>query len=165
MTQKFAIRPASLEDAAAINAIYNHYVAHSTATYQTEPSTLEERLAWFGSHGPAHPIIVAEQAGEVVGWGALSPFRQRAAYGRTVENSVYIKDGHHRQGLGSSLLADLIQRAKALGHHTIIAGISSDQAASVAIHKKFGFSEAAHLKEVGHKFGGWLDVVYLQLML
>jgi phosphinothricin acetyltransferase len=159
------IRPASIEDAAAINDIYNHYVLRSTATYQTEPGSLEERLAWFQSHGPSHPILVAEQEGDILGWGSLSPFRSRAAYGRTVEISVYIREDLLHKGLGALLLSDLIKRAATLKHHTIIAGISADQLPSVKLHEKFGFTEVARLKEVGYKFDRWLDVSYMQLML
>lgn len=159
------IRLATQADLAAINAIYNHYVLHSTCTYQEEPSTDDERAAWFAAHGPKHPITVAERAGEVLGWGSLSKFHPRSAYGRTVENSVYVRHDLHRQGLGSALLADLIDRAPALGHHTLMALIDADQAGSVAIHRKHGFEPVAHLKEVGYKFGRWLDVVYLQRMV
>ena len=159
------IRPATEADLAAVNAIYNHYVLHSTATYQEEPESLEARRAWFDRHGPAHPVTVAEVAGAVVGWASLSPFHPRSAYRRTVENSVYIHPVHHRRGIGRALLADLIARATAAGHHTIIAGIDAEQPASVALHAALGFVPVARLNQVGHKFGRWLDVIYMQLML
>jgi phosphinothricin acetyltransferase len=159
------IRLATESDLSVINAIYNHYVLHSTCTYQTEPETPDARAAWFASHGPKHPVTVAEVDGEVVGWGSLSPFHRRAAYGRTVENSVYVRHDRHRRGIGRALLLDLIRRATDLGHHTIIAGISADQTASIAMHAAAGFVEVGRLREVGHKFGRWLDVAYLQLML
>jgi L-amino acid N-acyltransferase len=159
------IRLATPSDLPTINAIYNHYVLHSTCTYQTEPETPDARAAWFASHGPAHPVTVAEIDGEVVGWGSLSAFHRRAAYARTVENSLYVRHDRHRRGIGRALLDDLVRRATDLGHHTIIAGISADQAPSIVLHDRAGFVEVARLKEVGHKFGRWLDVVYLQLML
>jgi L-amino acid N-acyltransferase YncA len=159
------IRPATTADLHAINAIYNHYVLHSTATYQETPSTEEERAAWLAAHGPAHPVTVAEEAGEVVGWGSLSRFHPRSAYGRTVENSVYVRHDRHRRGIGAALLSDLIGRAAALGHHSILARIDAEQAPSVAIHERFGFARVAHLREVGFKFGRWLDVVFMQRML
>src|SRR5947207_7256403 len=159
------IRLAARADLSAINAIYNYYVLHSTCTYQTEPSTEAERLAWFEAHGPAHPVTVAERNGEVIAWASLSRFHPRAAYGQTVENSVYVRPDLHGQGLGKALLLDAIARAKQLGHHTIIAGISADQTPSVALHKSAGFVEVARLREVGYKFDRWLDVIYMQLML
>jgi L-amino acid N-acyltransferase YncA len=159
------IRPATAADLDAINAIYNHYVHHSTCTYQEEPSTAEERAAWFAAHGPEHPVTVAEVNSEVIGWGSLSQFHARSAYRRTVENSVYVRHDRHRQGIGAALLADLINRAAALGHHAIIAGIDAEQTASVAIHRRFGFEHVGHLRQVGFKFGRWLDVIYMERLL
>jgi phosphinothricin acetyltransferase len=141
-------------------------VPRSTCTYQLEPETLEARTAWFHEHRPdRHPIVVAEIAAEVVGWGSLSQFRPRAAYAPTVEASVYIRHDHHRCGLGRLILTDLIARAKALSYHSIIGGASADQTASIALQEQLGFRRVAHLVEVGYKFERWLDVVYLQLML
>ena len=159
------IRLAAQSDLPAINEIYNHYVLHSTCTYEEEQTTAAEREVWFLAHGPVHPITVAEVEREIVGWASLSPFRTRSAYRRTVENSVYVRHDRQRQGIGLALLADSVRRAKALGHHTIIAGIDREQAASVSIHQRLGFEEVAHLKEVGFKFDRWLDVVYLQKLL
>jgi phosphinothricin acetyltransferase len=159
------IRLAHGADLPAINAIYNHYVLHSTCTYQEDPSTAEDRAGWFAAHGPVHPITVAEVEGEVVGWGSLSRFHPRSAYRRTVENSVYVRHDLHRRGIGRALLADLIGRAEALGHHTIIAIIDAEQPASVAIHRAHGFDSVSRLKEVGFKFGRWRDVVHMQRML
>jgi phosphinothricin acetyltransferase len=159
------IRPAAQADLAAINEIYNYYVLNSTCTYQDEPSAQAEREVWFIAHGPQHPVTVAEIDGQVVGWAALSPFHTRSAYRRTVENSIYVRHDRQRQGIGSALLNDSIERARSLGHHTIIAGIDLEQAASVNIHRREGFEQVAHLKQVGFKFGRWLDVLYLQKML
>ena len=160
------IRLATADDLVAINDIYNHFVLCSTCTYQTEPETIEGRRAWFAAHGEKHPTTVAVDAsGLVVGWGSLSPFHKRAAYARSVENSVYVHPEQHRKGIGRALLADLIERAGALGHHTIIAGIDAEQAPSVALHQALGFERVAFLKEVGHKFGRWLHVIYMQRMV
>src|SRR3954468_23228010 len=111
------IRPATAADLAAINDIYNHYVLHSTCTYQEEPEPMDGRRAWFERHGAAYPVTLAKQGGEVVGWGSLSPFHARSAYRRTVENSVYVRHDLHRRGIGRLLLADLIERARDVGHH------------------------------------------------
>lgn len=160
------IRLATLADLPAINEIYNHYVLHSTCTYDEEPTTAAEREVWFLGHGPQHPITVAEAGGgEIAGWASLSPFRTRPAYRRTVENSVYVRHDRQRQGIGHALLADSVERAKALGHHSIIAAIDGEQAASVSIHQRLGFEQVALLKQVGFKFDRWLDVVYLQKIL
>jgi L-amino acid N-acyltransferase YncA len=160
------IRPATADDLAAINEIYNHFVLRSTCTYQTEPETIEGRQAWFIAHGPKHPIIVSQDpSGTILGWGSLSPFHKRAAYGHTIENSVYVHPDHHRKGIGKALLIRLIELAREHGHHTIMALIDADQAPSIALHRALGFEQVAFLKEVGHKFGRWLHVVYMQRML
>jgi len=162
---KMAIRAAAFEDLGAINDIYNHFVLCSTCTYQIEPETMEERIKWFRSRGARHPVIVAEIGGAVVGWGSLSRYNERAAYARTVENSVYVHHDWQRRGIGGTILVELIRLAKELGHHTIIAGIDADQAASVALHARYGFKKVGHMKELGNKFDRWLDVMYMQLML
>jgi L-amino acid N-acyltransferase YncA len=159
------IRLATESDCPAINDIYNYYVIHSTCTYQTEPEALEGRLAWFGNHGTAHPVTVAEIDGVVVGWGSLSRFHARAAYAHSVENAVYVHHTHHGHGIGKKLVIDLLTRAGQLGHHTVIALVSGEQAASLALHEKLGFIRAGTLKEAGYKSGQWLDVVYLQKMI
>jgi phosphinothricin acetyltransferase len=165
MNSSCVARTATESDLEAINDIYNYYVLHSTCTYQEEPERLESRLQWFKHHGRKHPVILAESGGRVVGWGSLSAYHPRSAYRHTVENSVYVHHEHHRSGIGSLLLQELIARARELGYRAIIAGIDGEQAASVALHAKFQFEKVGHLKEVGFKFGRWLDVVYMQLRL
>lgn len=159
------IRSALDADCEAINEIYNYYVVHSTCTYQTEPEPIASRRTWFAAHGPAHPVIVAEVNGAVVGWGSLSRFHPRAAYARTVENAVYVHHEHLGRGIGKAILAELVDRAGKLGHHTIIALISAEQGASIALHEKLGFARAGLIHEAGFKFGRWLDVAYLQKMV
>ena len=159
------IRAATEEDVTAINDIYNHFVLHSTCTYQEEPEPLEGRQAWLLHHGERHPVIVAVRDARVVGWGSLSAYHARSAYRNTVENSVYIHHDFHGQGIGSLLLQELIERARKLGHRAIIAGIDSDQAASVALHAKFKFQKVGQFRQVGFKFGRWLDVIYMELLL
>ena len=162
---RLSIRLATPRDLPAINAIYNYYVIRSTCTYQLEPETDEGRRAWFDSHGAQHPITVAEVDGQVVGWGSLSRYRTRAAYDRTVENSVYVRNDLQRRGIGAKLLKDLIERGRGAGHHTIVAIIDGEQSGSIQLHGKHGFLKVGHLKQLGYKFGRWLDVVYMQLML
>jgi len=163
--QSVVIRLASEGDLPVINEIYNHYVIHSACTYQEEPELLSGRQQWFAHHGGRHPVIVAQTGGRVVGWGSLSPYHPRSAYRYTVENSIYVHPDHHRRGLGSALLSDLIARARAIGHHAIIAGIDADQAASIGLHTKWGFKKVGHLEQVGFKFNQWLSVVYMELLL
>jgi L-amino acid N-acyltransferase YncA len=159
------IRLARESDLPIINDIYNHYVVNSTCTYQMEPEKMEDRARWFAAHGVKHPVTVVEVDGNVLGWGSLSKFHQRAAYQNTVENSIYIYHEQRRKGLGAAILTDQIRRARETGHHTILAIIDADQVGSIGLHEKFGFARAAHLKQLGFKFGRWLDVVYMQLML
>jgi len=159
------IRPASPGDLQSIDEIYNWYIPRSTCTYQEEIEPFENRERWFEHHGPNHPVTVAVRDAEIVGWGSLSEFRDRAAYRHTVEDSVYVRHDMHGQGIGSALLTDLIDRARAIGHHTMIAGADAEQTASIELHRKFGFETVAHMKEVGYKFERWLDVIFMQLML
>ena len=165
MQDTITIRPATESDLVAINDIYNHYVLHSTCTYQEELEPLDDRRRWFSHHSDKHPVIVADAGGQVVGWGSLSPYHARSAYRRTVENSVYVHHQQYRRGIGSLLLQELIIRARSLGHHAIIAGIDGKQTASVALHAKFHFEKVGHFKQVGFKFGRWLDVIYMELVL
>ena len=159
------LRNARADDLDAINAIYNHYVQHSTCTYQETPESIEGRREWFAHHGAPHPVIVAEIDGEVVGWGSLSAYHPRSAYRHTVEDSVYVAPSVQGRGIGSAILGDLIERARALGHHAVIAAIDADQPASIALHAKFGFAPVGRFREVGFKFDRWLDVVYMELLL
>jgi phosphinothricin acetyltransferase len=160
-----SVRAARLDDLPAIRAIYNHYVLTSTCTFQSEPDTEEERLAWFQERATAHPVVIAENAGEVVGWAALSPWKGRCAYRHSVELSVYIRHDWQRRGVGRALAVDLIARARAGGHHTIIGGACTEQEGSLALQRALGFEQVALFREVGHKFGRWLDVAYTQLIL
>ena len=165
------IRLATADDLAVINDIYNYYVLRSTCTYQLEPESIEARRAWFDAHPPnQYPVTVSEIANEkgiseVAAWGALSKFRERAAYAPSVEASIYVRHDMHRRGIGRALLVDLIQRARDFGFHTLIGGVSADQTASLALQENLGFQRVAHFKEVGYKFGQKLDVIFLQLML
>jgi phosphinothricin acetyltransferase len=164
-TDPVQIRLATAADLLTINQIYNYYVATSTCTYQKDPSTEAERAAWFAEHDARHPVTVAEQAGQIVGWGSLSDYRVRWGYRYTVENSVYVRHDAQRCGIGRALLLDLVERARALGYHTIIAGISAEQLGSIRLHEQAGFTPAGQVREVGHKFERWLDVLFMQRFL
>ena len=159
------IRAATAADLPAINAIYNHYVATSTCTFQIEPEAEPDRLAWFTERTAAHPVVVAELGGEVVGWAALSAWKSRCAYAHSVEASVYVHPDRHRRGVGRALLADLVRRARQLGHRTVIGGACTEHAASLALQEALGFEPVGTFRQVGYKFGRWLDVAYTQLLL
>ena len=160
-----SIRLAARDDAEIINSIQNHYVVYSTATFLTEPLTLEQRLAWLEGRSQAHPVVVAQAGDSVVGWGSLEVFRGRPAYRHTAEFSIYVHNGWHRRGIGRAILADLLTRARALGHHTLVGGCCSESTAIIALLEASGFSRVARFREVGRKFDRWLDVVFLQRLL
>jgi L-amino acid N-acyltransferase len=159
------VRCATEADLPVIRAIYNHYVLTSTCTFQLEPDTEAERLVWFQGRSDKHPVTVAEIDGEVVGWGSLSRWKERAAYDRSVEASVYVSADRHRRGIGRVLLLDLLDRARALGHHVVIGGACTEHPASIALQESVGFDRVGCFREVGFKFGRWLDVVWLQKVL
>ncbi|CAN5767495.1 GNAT family N-acetyltransferase [soil metagenome] len=170
------IREATGVDLAAIDDIYNHYVRTSTATFQVEPTTPAQRRAWFEAHGPDHPVIVFEEehaeragprvaGGRIAGWASLNPYGSREGYARTVELSVYVRHDRHRRGVGRALLDDLVVRARALGHHVVLAMVAADQEPSLALHRRCGFRDVGRLHEVGFKLGRWLDVVLLDQVL
>jgi L-amino acid N-acyltransferase len=159
------IRDAERSDLTAIDAIYHHYVIHSTCTLQTRPCTPAERLAWFEAHGPDHPVIVAEDGDDVVAWASLSRYHTREGYRPTVEDSIYLRHDRRGLGLGRRLLAELIERGGRAGHRSVLAIVTADQPASLRLHESAGFTRAGHLREVGFKLGAWIDVVILQRAL
>lgn len=160
------VRLATLPDSPAIRAIYNREVLNSTVTFDLVPRDEESQLQWLQDHSGAHPAIVAlNDDGEVVGFGSLSPYRMRPAYATTVEDSVYVADGHRGEGVGRALLEELVRLGKAGGFHSIMARIVDQHEASIALHRACGFELVGVEKEVGRKFGQWLDVALLQLML
>ena len=157
------LRPATEADLAAINAIYNFYVRTSTATFDLEKVSLEERRQWFQRHRERYPVLVAEAAGEVVGWCSASPFHLRPGYRQTVEDSVYLQDAWRGRGVGRLLLAALLREVVRLGYHSVMALIGdSANEASVRLHANLGFRQVGIEREVGYKFDRWLDVVLMQ---
>jgi L-amino acid N-acyltransferase YncA len=160
------VRPASAGDAEAIRAIYNEEVTGSTVTFDLVPRTIDEQHAWLEEHAGAHPAIVAvDAAGEVVGFGCLSPYRPRPAYATSVEDSVYVRADQRGRGVGRVLLDELIRLGSAHGFHTVIARIVGDHAASIGLHAACGFEVVGQERQVGRKFGRWLDVALMQRML
>jgi L-amino acid N-acyltransferase len=157
---------ATTQDLPGILAIMNHNILHSTAVYDYDPKPEAFIQQWFAEKTTAGwPVIVAKEEDEVVGYGSYGPFRFKDGYKYTIEHSVYAAEGHQGKGIGNLLMQELINRAKLGGYHTMIGGIDANNAGSIAFHKKFGFTEAGLLKESGFKFGKWLDLVFMQLML
>ena len=161
-----AIRQATEQDLPAILAIYNDAILTTTAVYDYQPHTLAMRQAWYDAKvAGGWPLFVADDAGAVVGFSSLGPFRAWAAYKYTVENSVYVAADRRGQGIGKLLLPPLIDAARRMEMHAIIAGIDATNVASYRLHQSFGFVEVAHFREVGYKFGCWLDLKFLELLL
>jgi phosphinothricin acetyltransferase len=161
------IRPAGLEDLPAILEIYNEAVLNTTATYDCEPRTLEHRIAWFEDHAKqGYPVFVAVNgSGQVVGWSALNRYRNRWGYRFTSENSIYVAADWRGRGIGKLLMPPLLEEARQRGLHAILAGIDASNEPSIRLHAQFGFENVAHFKQDGSKFGRWLDVIYMELLL
>ena len=160
------IRPAAVTDSAAIAAIYDHHVRHGTASFDSEgPNAAEWAAKIVDVQSRGWPFLVTEQEGTVAGYAYATQFRDRPAYARTCENSIYVAPAATGQGLGAALLAELIEQARASGFHQMIAVIGGGEPASVALHAKLGFVERGRMKDVGLKFGRTLDTVYMQLAL
>jgi L-amino acid N-acyltransferase YncA len=167
MPDPLLIRPAAAADLAAIAAIYGYHVLHGTASFETEPPTLEEiarRHAAVMGHGL--PYLAAEAAGEVVGFAYAGPYRPRPAYRFTVEDSVYIRHDCTGKGIGRTLLNAVLQSCEQAGSKQMIAIIGdSENAASIRLHQTAGFEHVGVLRNVGLKFGRWLDTVIMQKSL
>ena len=162
---RLAIRPATLEDLPAITDIYNDAIRSTTATFDTEPKSLEEQKRWFAAHDGRHPVLVAELAGKVVGWAALSRWSDRCAYDGTAESSLYVAPDYRGRGVGRRLKKELILSARQAGLHTILARVAEGSDASLHLNREFGFRQVGVIREVGFKFGRRLDVHLLQLLL
>jgi L-amino acid N-acyltransferase len=160
------IRLAEVADAAAIRTIYNLEVTTATSTFDLVPRSLEEQVAWLEARSGAFSTIVAVDADDaVVGFASLSPYKERAAYRTTVEDSVYVDRQRNGQGFGRLLLGHVVDVARASGFHAVMARIEAGGAASRALHARCGFELVGIEREVGRKFGRWLDVAVMQLVL
>ena len=159
------LRLARPDDAEATRTIYNSEVTGSTVTFDLVPRSLEEQRDWIEARSGAMAVVVAETAGEVVGFAALSPYRSRPAYSTTVEDSVYVRHDQRGSGVGRALLAEVVDVAATRGFHTMMARIVGGHDASISLHRSLGFELVGVEKEVGRKFGRWLDVVLMQRML
>jgi L-amino acid N-acyltransferase len=155
---------ASTDHLVAITDIYNQAVLTTTATFDSEPISLDEQRIWFAEHNDKFPIFIAEKSGKVIGWTSLSKWSERCAYSDTAEISIYIKDGYRGKGIGTKLMLKVLAEGKKAGIHTVLARISEGSEASIRLHKSAGFEYVGVMREVGKKFGKLLDVHLLQLV-
>lgn len=161
------IRDALPGDIPGITLIYNDAVAHSTAIWNETLVDTANRLAWLADRQRAgYPVlVVVDDAEDVLGYASFSDWRAWDGYRHTVEHSVYVRGDQRGKGLGERLMRALIERARAIGKHVMVAGIEAGNLGSIGLHEKLGFENVGHLREVGAKFGSWLDLVFLQLKL
>jgi phosphinothricin acetyltransferase len=152
-------------DAEAIRAIYNLEVTESTVTFDLVPRTPADQQAWLAGHVGVHPAVVAELDGEVVAFGSLAPYRSRPAYATTVEDSVYVRRDIRGRGCGRAVLGELVRLGTIHGFHAVMARIVGGHEASIGLHRACGFELVGVEREVGRKFGRWLDVVLMQRLL
>ncbi|HTY82490.1 MAG TPA: GNAT family N-acetyltransferase [Dehalococcoidales bacterium] len=158
------IRKAEIKDLRAITEIYNQAVLRTTATFDTAPKTVEEQRVWYNQHGPKYPVLVAEENGKVVGWASLSAASERCAYAGTAEGSIYIDTECRGKGVGRELGAAILKAGKDAGLHTVILKIAEGNEASMKLAKSLGFKNIGVMKEVGNKFGKYLDVTMMQII-
>lgn len=160
------IRAAVETDLTAINAIYNHYVTNSTATFAEHHESEASRLEWFRKHEASkHPILVLETDGVVIGWASLSAYHTRCAYDRTVEVSIYFNNQKLGAGYGSLLFDAILEAAQERKYHVVLGLVCSENTGSLKLMNRFGFEEVGRLKEVGFKFNRWLDVTLVEKIL
>ncbi|MZD08357.1 GNAT family N-acetyltransferase [Streptomyces sp. SID5785] len=164
-SQAVTVRPARASDLDPVLTIRNHAIEHGTALWTDTPQTRDEGAAWLGDHLGRGSAFVAEHAGTVVGFAVYGPWKAYSGFRHTVENSVYVADGRHGLGIGSALLSTLVAAARAADLHVMIAGIEASNAASVRLHERHGFEHAGTVREVGRKFGRWLDLTLMRLPL
>lgn len=163
-----SIRDASEDDLPGIRAIYNQVIATSTAVYADDPVTPEDRRAWMAARlGQGYPVLVAVDPGDgsPAGFSSFGDFRAWPGYRHTVELMVHVREDRRGRGIGPALVRPLLGRAAALGKHVMVAGIDAANDASIRMHRRLGFEQVAHFREVGRKFDRWLDLVLMQRIL
>jgi phosphinothricin acetyltransferase len=158
------IRTAGPGDLAALTEIYNHYVVHTTITFDLAPFTIEGRQPWFDAHtiDSRHRLLAAEEAGRVVGYASTSRFRPKAAYDTTVEASVYCRPEAVGRGIGSALYQALFESIAGEDINRIVAGVTLPNELSMALHRRFGFQPVGTFSANGRKFGRYWDVAWLE---
>ena len=159
------VRPVRLADAAAIAAIYNHYVRDTVITFEEVPVEVADMAARIGDVTQRHPWLVLELNGSLAGYAYASAWKARSAYRHSVESTIYLASEAAGQGLGTQLYGALIDTLRREKIHTAVGGIALPNAASIALHEKLGFRRLGQFNEIGRKFGNWVDVGYWQLLL
>ena len=159
------IRSATLSDAESIREIYNIEVLSTTVTFDLVERTKAEQHEWILEHQGAYPAVVAVEEQQVIGFASLSPYRPRPAYSTSAEDSIYVAKTARGRGVGSALLGEIVERAGSHGFHAIIARIVGDHEASIGLHRHHGFELVGIEREIGRKFGRWLDVALMQRMI
>ncbi|MBD27160.1 MAG: GNAT family N-acetyltransferase [Acidimicrobiaceae bacterium] len=165
MEKGIQIRLAKQKDAKAIQEIYNHEVRNSTATFDLVERTTQQQEEWLDERSGAFSVLVAEMGSKILGFASLSPYKARAAYRTTVEDSIYINEEFRNQGIAGELLSHLLEVAESSGFHAVIARIGGANEASIYLHQRFGFEIVGTEKEIGRKFGKWQDVVVMQTII
>jgi len=161
-----SIRDATPEDAEQIASIYNHFILTSTITFEEETVTAAEMARRVVEvQSGSLPWLVATRGGQITGFAYATKWKVRAAYRHSTEITVYVRDGLGNSGIGSRLYARLIDTLRACGMHAVIGGVALPNEASLRLHRKLGFEQVAHFKQVGFKFGQWIDVTYWQRVL
>ena len=165
-SQTIIIRTACEDDLPAMLEIYNDIIVNTAAVWHYEPHTPEMRQEWFAQRRQqGYPVLVAAEESRVLGFATYGPFRPWPGYHQTVENSVYVAQEARGRGVGKALMEALIREARLQGLHAMVAGIDGENTTSIALHAALGFQQVAHFKEVGWKFGRWLDLVFMELIL
>ena len=160
------VRDATEEDLPGILAIYNDVIATSTAIYTESAVTLADRAEWMKARREqGYPVLVTEDETGITGYGSFGEFRAWPGYRHTVEHSVHVRADRRAHGIGAAIVAELLRLAAAMKKHVMIAGVDADNIASLRLHERLGFEKVAHFREVGWKFGRWLDLVFLQRRL
>lgn len=159
------LRPVILADAGRIAAIYNKYIADTTITFETEPVPVEVMRGRIDSVSSAFPYFVYEYDGELLGYCYAHLWKEREAYSKTLETTVYLAPEACHQGIGSRLMRLLIEECRRQGYHALIACITADNLPSLQFHHRLGFRQVSRFSEVGRKFDRWLDVIDLELVL
>ena len=160
------IRLAEKNDLPRLLEIYNEIIINTTAIYSYEPHTLAMRTEWFETkQQQGFPVYVAEFNNAITGFATFGPFRSWPGYKHTVENSVYVSNEARGKGIAKTLMPFIIEAAKTMNMHAMVAGIDAENIASIKLHELFGFIEVGHFKEVGFKFNRWLDLKFLELIL
>lgn len=162
---KQMIRPVDPQDAATIAAIYNEYVLHTDISFETEALSADEMRRRILAISAAFPYFVYEEDGKVMGYCYAHPWKERAAYSRTLETTIYLAPDAQGRGIGTALMQRLIDACRRSGFHALVACITGGNEPSIALHRRLGFRQVSCFPQVGRKFGRWLDVVDLQFLL